>query len=79
MSNINNKTPEYKTEIKEAFKFLEPGNNGIIEVKQLNDLNKFMSLQSFSNIKFIETYSYATEIVVDNLLSINKKVVLEIQ
>ena len=44
---------------------------------QLNDLNKFMSLQSFSNIKFIETYSYATEIVVDNLLSINKKVVLE--
>ena len=44
---------------------------------KLNDLNKFMSLQSFSNIKFIETYSYATEIVVDNLLSINKKVVLE--
>lgn len=44
---------------------------------QLNDLNKFMSLQSFSNIKFIETYSYATEIVVDSLLKINKKVVLE--
>jgi Ca2+-binding EF-hand superfamily protein len=44
MSNINNKTPEYKTEIKEAFKFLEPGNNGILEVKQLNDLNKVMNL-----------------------------------
>lgn len=45
----------------------------VIAYWQLNDLNKFMSLQSFSNIRFIETYSYATEIVVDNFLSINKK------
>ena len=44
MSNLHNNTPEYKTEIKEAFKFLEPGNNGIIEAKQLNDLNKVMNL-----------------------------------
>ena len=40
MSNLNNKTFEYKKEIKDAFKSLEPGNNGIIETKQLNDLNK---------------------------------------
>lgn len=45
----------------------------VIAYWQLNDLNKFMSLQSFSNIRFIETYSYATEIVVNNLLSVNKK------
>lgn len=59
-------------------KVLESINPSIfISYWQLSDLNKFMTLQSFSNIKFIETYSYATEIVVDNLLSINKKVVLE--
>ena len=44
MSNINNKTPEYKTQIKDAFKSLEPGNNGILEAKQLNDLNKIMNI-----------------------------------
>ena len=44
MSNLNNKTFEYKKEIKDAFKPLEPGNNGIIETKQLNDLNKLMNL-----------------------------------
>lgn len=44
---------------------------------ELTDLKKYMSLQSFSNIRFIETYSYATEIVVNILLSHNKKVVLE--
>ena len=44
MSNINNKTPEYKAEIKDAFNSLEPGNKGIIGAKQLNDLNKEMNL-----------------------------------
>lgn len=62
-------------DIKKVLEDIKP--SVLISYWQLNDLNKFMSLQSFSNIKFIETYSYATEIVVDNLLSINKNVVLE--
>ncbi len=49
----------------------------LISYWQLNDLNIFMSLQPFSNIKFVETYSYATDIVIDSLLGINKNVVLE--
>ena len=44
MSNLNNKTSQYKSEIKEAFKSLEPGNNGIIEINQLNELNKIKDL-----------------------------------
>ena len=44
MSNLNNKTSQYKSEIKEAFKSLEPGNNGIIETNQLNELNKIKDL-----------------------------------
>ena len=44
MSNLNNKTSQYKSEIKEAFKSLEPGNNGIIETNQLNELNKIKEL-----------------------------------
>ena len=44
MSNLNNKTSQYKSEIKEAFKLLEPGNNGIIETNQLNELNKIKDL-----------------------------------
>ena len=35
MSNLNNKTSQYKSEIKEAFKSLEPDNNGLLEKKQL--------------------------------------------
>ena len=63
------------SDIRKALESISP--SIFISYWQLNDLNKFMSLQSFSNIKFIETYSYATDIVVNNLLSINKKVVLE--
>ena len=44
MSNLNNKTSQYKSEIKEAFKSLEPDNNGLIEIKQLNELIKTMNL-----------------------------------
>ena len=44
MSNLNNKSSEYKSEIKEAFKSLEPDNNGLIEIKQLNELIKTMNL-----------------------------------
>ena len=44
MSNLNNKTLQYKTEIKEGFKSLDPENNGIIETKQLNNFNKIMNL-----------------------------------
>jgi hypothetical protein len=36
-----------------------------------------MSLQSFSNIIFVETYSYAADIIINLLLENNKKVVLE--
>jgi Ca2+-binding EF-hand superfamily protein len=43
-SNVNNKTFQYKTEIKEAFKSLDPDNNGIIETNQLNNINKLMNL-----------------------------------
>lgn len=44
---------------------------------QLLDLTNFMSLQSFKNIKFIETYSYATEVILNLLINCNKKVVIE--
>ena len=43
-SNVNNKTFQYKTEIKEALKSLDPDNNGIIETNQLNNINKLMNL-----------------------------------
>ena len=43
-SNVNNKTFQYKTEIKEAFKSLDPDKNGIIETNQLNNINKLMNL-----------------------------------
>ena len=43
-SNVNNKTFQYKTEIKEAFKSLDPDNKGIIETNQLNNINKLMNL-----------------------------------
>ena len=43
MSNINNKSSQYKTEIKNAFKSLNPDNNEIIEANQLNECNKLMN------------------------------------
>ena len=43
MSKINNKSSQYKTEIKNAFKSLNPDNNEIIEANQLNDCNKIMN------------------------------------
>ena len=43
MSKLNNKSSQYKTEIKNAFKSLNPDNNEIIEVNQLNDCNKIMN------------------------------------
>ena len=43
MSKLNNKSSQYKTEIKNAFKSLNPDNNGIIEANQLNDCNKIMN------------------------------------
>ena len=44
---------------------------------QLSDLSRFMSLQSFVNIVFVETYYYATEVVANLLIDYGKKVVLE--
>ena len=49
----------------------------LISYWQLSDLTSFMSLQSFSNIIFVETYSYAADIIINLLLENNKKVVLE--
>ena len=43
MSKLNNKSSQYKTEIKNAFKSLNPDNNEIIEANQLNDCNKIMN------------------------------------
>ena len=43
MSNINNKSSQYKTEIKNAFRSLNPDNNEIIEANQLNECNKLMN------------------------------------
>ena len=43
MSNINNKSSQYKTEIKNTFKSLNPDNNEIIEANQLNECNKLMN------------------------------------
>ncbi len=62
-------------EIKNKLETIEP--SVIISTWQLADLNMFMSLQSFDNIIFIETYSYAHEIVLDMLLDSGVKVVLE--
>lgn len=48
-----------------------------ISVWQLSDLSKYMSLQTFNNIIFIETYTYAKEIVLNKLLEYGKKAVLD--
>ena len=40
----------------------------LISYWQLSDLTSFMSLQSFSNIIFVETYSYAADIIINLLL-----------
>jgi hypothetical protein len=45
MSKLNNKSSQYKTEIKNAFKSLNPDNNEIIEANQLNDFNKVMNFK----------------------------------
>ena len=45
MSKLNNKSSQYKTEIKNAFKSLNPHNNEIIEANQLNDFNKVMNFK----------------------------------
>jgi len=45
MSKLNNKSSQYKTEIKNAFKSLNPDNNEIIEANQLNDCNKIMNFK----------------------------------
>ena len=56
MSKLNNKSSQYKTEIKNAFKSLNPDNNEIIEANQLNDCNKIMNYKQknpflYSSIK----------------------------
>ena len=45
MSKLNNKSSQYKTEIKNAFKSLNPDNNEIIEANQLNNFNKVMNFK----------------------------------
>ena len=48
-----------------------------ISIWQLSDLNRFMSLQSFVNIIFVETYYYAVDVVANILMDCGKKVVFE--
>lgn len=43
----------------------------------LNEITKFMSLQFFNNIHFVETYSYAKEVILDCLLGFNYNVIFE--
>lgn len=61
--------------IKNSLESIEP--SIFISTWQLVDLNKYMSLQSFYNIVFIETYSYAIDIVLNKLLEIGVKAVFE--
>ena len=48
-----------------------------ISIWDLNEITKFMSLQLFSNIHFIETYYYAKDVVLDCLLGFNYNVIFE--
>jgi len=48
-----------------------------ISIWQLSDLNNFMSLQSFMNIIFVETYYYAVDVVANLLMDCGKKVVID--
>ena len=48
-----------------------------ISIWQLSDLYRFMSLRSFVNIIFVETYYYAVDVVTNLLIDCGKKVVLE--
>lgn len=43
MYKLKDNTLQYKTEIKRGFEALEPGNNGIIETKKLNEFTEAMN------------------------------------
>ena len=40
----------------------------IVSIWSLSEITKFMSLQIFDNINFIETYAYSKEIVLNTLM-----------
>ncbi len=48
-----------------------------ISIWSLSDIAKFMSLQIFATIHFIETYSYSKEIVLNTLIDQNLNVIYE--
>ena len=62
-------------ELKNKLENIEPPID--ISIWQLSDLNRFMSLQSFVNIIFVETYYYAVDVVANLLMDCGKKVVIE--
>ena len=62
-------------ELKNKLESIEPVID--ISIWRLSDLNRFMSLQPFVNIIFVETYYYATDVVANLLIDYGKKVVLE--
>ena len=43
MSKIKSNILQYKTEIRNGFEVFEPGNNGTIETKKLNEFTKAMN------------------------------------
>ena len=43
MSKIKNNILQIKSEIRNGFKVLEPGNNGRVEIKKLNEFTKAMN------------------------------------
>lgn len=65
----------FDKEVKDNLEKINPPIN--IYIWQLYDLNRFMSLKMFKNIIFVETYSYALDVVKNRLLNLGKKVVLE--
>lgn len=49
----------------------------VVSIWSLSDISKFMSLQMFTNIHFIETYSYSEEVVLNTLIDQNLNVIYE--
>ena len=62
-------------ELKNKLESIEPVID--ISIWRLSDLNRFMSLQPFLNIIFVETYYYAIDVIVNLLMDCGKKVVIE--
>ena len=61
--------------IVEKLRNINPG--ATISIWSLSDIFKFMSLQMFVNIHFVETYSYSKEIVLNTLIDQNLNAIYE--